>query len=329
MRRLTAGATSNRQHIARRHDGGATGLTRLPCRCARRGTVSAPNTCAEFEQDDYTMCLHPDTAALCGYHVVHATSQKEKDADTEITCKPCSPGGLCPGGPRIWPQAGYWVADERPPTVESGRSADPLACPAPSHKRCLEWDVDTRTTKCGSEYEPGVYLCAECKRGYYSTLWNRSCSPCIVNASDSNDDGQNIDVSERMIVVACLLSFLSFLALCVVLAAVFVGGDRGQSIPSAPLFLLFSVEHANHCTDFAAMHRLLKARISETVRVHKHDCDAGFHRRAPARVLGRHYRGSISVAKLHDGRGACDFCDLGVAFLCASETTLLLFEGSY
>ena len=224
-------------------DGGATGSRGCPAAAQGGGLYLLPDTCAEYKKDDYTMCLDPDMAALCGYHVVHKTSQKEKDTGAEITCKPCPPAGLCPGGPRIWPQAGYWVAEERPPTVESGRSADPLACPAPSHERCLGWDIDTLTTKCGSEYAPGVYLCAECKRGSYSTLWNRSCSPCIGSGSDSDSsgDGQNRDAGERMIVVACVLSILSLLALCVVLVATFVGGDRGQGMYRARRFFSFSL----------------------------------------------------------------------------------------
>ena len=140
--------------------------------------------------------------------------------------------GICPSGARIWPKIGHWVADEKPPVIESGLSPDPLACPAPSHKRCLGWDVMNRTTKCGDLYAPGLYLCAECKSGYYSTSWDPSCSPCASSNGTYHGSSLSSDSNEFIILAISVFSYMSFLALSVFSFATFVRvtGNRAYTV---------------------------------------------------------------------------------------------------
>jgi len=85
-------------------------------------------------------------------------------------CVACPSGGLCPGGSRLWPRAGYWVA--------SDTSSAALPCPPPNPGvRCGGWDITAGTVKCGSGFRPGSYLCASCDDGLYS-LNDGSCSNC-------------------------------------------------------------------------------------------------------------------------------------------------------
>ena len=83
-------------------DGGTAASRGCPAAPQGGGLYLLPNTCAKFKQDDYKICVDSDTAALCGYHVVHETSQQRKDPNTDITCKPC-PRRHTPG-PAIWPR---------------------------------------------------------------------------------------------------------------------------------------------------------------------------------------------------------------------------------
>ena len=102
-----------------------------------------------------------------------------------------------------------------------------MACPAPSRERCRGWDVETRSTSAGP-VRSGLYLCAECKPGFYSTPWNRSCIPC--DSSDGGDDSQRSDERELIIAIVCVISYISFLALCVFLVAFYVGNNRKQGL---------------------------------------------------------------------------------------------------
>ncbi len=48
--------------------------------------------CAAFPAGD--LCLDPATASQCGWGA------------GGVSCYPCPPGGLCPGGRRVWTQPG-------------------------------------------------------------------------------------------------------------------------------------------------------------------------------------------------------------------------------
>ena len=209
------------------------------------------DTCAEFEQNDYRVCLDPATASSCGYHVRKkksstggtSTSTGKAAAAAEPECEPCPPAALCPGGARIWPRLGYWVDSELPPMKGSGVSANPVKCPAPAAKRCLGWGVETATTRCGPGYKPESFLCSECATGRYSTMWNRSCSPC--GGQDDDADGAHEGywehIKEAVFALVFLLLVLLLFALGVLLVVLRVGGNRSQGVYRARRFLVFSV----------------------------------------------------------------------------------------
>ncbi|GAB5371020.1 hypothetical protein AAMO2058_001543200 [Amorphochlora amoebiformis] len=75
-------------------------------------------------------------------------------------CKICEKNGICPGGYRLWPKAGYYAETERVTSL--------VACPRPSLQRCLGWDAQEERTKCGQAYR-GT-LCGSCSDGYYESL---------------------------------------------------------------------------------------------------------------------------------------------------------------
>ena len=98
-----------------------------------------------------------------------------------------------------------------------------------------------RTTKCGDLYAPGLYLCAECKSGYYSTSWDPSCSPCASSNGTYHGSSLSSDSNEFIILAISVFSYISFLALSVVLIATFVRGDRKQGIYRARRFFMFAL----------------------------------------------------------------------------------------
>jgi len=71
-------------------------------------------------------------------------------------CESCPTGAICPGGPRVWPEAGYWSPNE---------DTLPEACPAPT-SRCL-----------GGEGSP-------CATGYNGTL----CENCVAGYEKNKTD---------------------------------------------------------------------------------------------------------------------------------------------
>jgi hypothetical protein len=197
------------------------------------------DTCAEYEQKDYNVCLDPVTAATCGYHVSSSSSSSSSCGSEDIVCEPCPSAALCPGGPRIWPRLGHWIGTERPPLQGTGVSPNPLPCAAPARARCLGWDVEAETTRCGPGYASGAYLCAECDDGYYSTFWNRSCSPCV--AADDQKDGLRASTDEAIVVLLCFVAVLLLLAGGVFLVATFVGGNRRQGMYRGRRLVVYSI----------------------------------------------------------------------------------------
>eukprot|EP00698_Gefionella_okellyi_P020610 TRINITY_DN648_c0_g1_i2.p1 TRINITY_DN648_c0_g1~~TRINITY_DN648_c0_g1_i2.p1 ORF type:complete len:4078 (-),score=690.51 TRINITY_DN648_c0_g1_i2:80-12022(-) len=77
------------------------------------------------------------------------------------SCFECPVGGLCPGGDRMWPQAGYWTTSEFATAVTQ---CDPPAA------RCLGGP----SSQCLTGYEGPQ--CTQCSDDYYSR--NGECMPC-------------------------------------------------------------------------------------------------------------------------------------------------------
>ena len=75
-------------------------------------------------------------------------------------CAPCPMGGVCPGGRRLWPEAGYWTSDEYAGTV--GRCPNTDAC------------LGGRFAQCAVGYS-GPY-CSVCISGYF--MENMRCFEC-------------------------------------------------------------------------------------------------------------------------------------------------------
>lgn len=68
-------------------------------------------------------------------------------------CRACPRGSMCPGGPRAWPQRGYWSAAESSATVLSCIQPDALG-------KCLGWNAALGAAQCGAPYRQGSYLCS-------------------------------------------------------------------------------------------------------------------------------------------------------------------------
>ena len=81
------------------------------------------DTCANFKRVDYSVCLHPENASNCGYHV----RTNEKPRNSKVTASLALLQEYAPQDPHL--AVGHWVADEKPPVIESGLSPDPLAYP--------------------------------------------------------------------------------------------------------------------------------------------------------------------------------------------------------
>lgn len=86
------------------------------------------------------------------------------------TCVPCPAGALCPGGSRLWPRPGYWVAGETAAAV--------VPCPPPDPGvKCSGWSPTLGSVQCGAPYLQGSYLCSVCALGFVEQ-GDGSCKPC-------------------------------------------------------------------------------------------------------------------------------------------------------
>ena len=90
-------------------------------------------------------------------------------------CRPCPPGGVCPGGFNLWSAPGFYVAD-------AAASVDPLPCDFPAAARCQGFNASAGSTICGASYLQGSYACRQCAPGFY-TQSSGACTPCPVGAS--------------------------------------------------------------------------------------------------------------------------------------------------
>ena len=88
-------------------------------------------------------CLEPSTATSCAYGA----------ADK---CQPCPTGAVCPGGYRLWPLPGYWIADASTATV--------FPCAEPAAVRCPGYHSGS---VCGRLYDQQSFQCSNCVDEYY------------------------------------------------------------------------------------------------------------------------------------------------------------------
>ena len=105
-------------------------------------------------------------------------------------CVLCPPGGLCPGGYRLWSAPGYYVPSET-------SLAAPQQCGAPSMQRCVGWSPALALasgagagtgsgsgTICGAGYAQGSYACSLCAPDYYADVsTNGACMACPVTSA--------------------------------------------------------------------------------------------------------------------------------------------------
>ena len=98
-------------------------------------------------------------AALCAY-------------GSGAACVTCPTGALCPGGSRLWPRPGFWVARESTASVSACAPPDPGA-------RCLGWSVSRGVSLCGLGYLEGSFLCGACAPSFYLAD-DGACSACPV-----------------------------------------------------------------------------------------------------------------------------------------------------
>lgn len=83
------------------------------------------------------------------------------DGSAAAPCSSCPPNAICPGGRRVWPQAGYYSSSE------SQIDVTPCAPSPPDSPRCVRWDDAAGAVECGPAYQAGSYGCLLCKDGTY------------------------------------------------------------------------------------------------------------------------------------------------------------------
>lgn len=128
--------------------------------------VQYSHSCADdgFTDPNSGSCNNVSDAAsyLCAY-------------GSGTTCSLCPSNGLCPGGQRLWPRAGYFTFSETDANLQ--KCDDPDAS-----TRCVGWDADVGVTICGVAYRQGSYLCEACADGYYPAS-DGTCAACPLNSS--------------------------------------------------------------------------------------------------------------------------------------------------
>ena len=100
-----------------------------------------------------------------GQACVDGTATLDCAHGTGDACRSCSslcparkPGcGVCPGGFRVWPAAGFWVRSEAARVVAQ--------CVPPAERRCLGWDVSKAVSRCGQGFMGDA--CSLCSAGYF------------------------------------------------------------------------------------------------------------------------------------------------------------------
>jgi hypothetical protein len=101
-------------------------------------------------------CLETSSAASCGY------------VTTSGVCRKCPKGALCPGGDRVWPDAGHYAQSET--------SHDIYVCPPPANARCRGWNASTATAQC----QPGFsgMFCVGCDTNEFKHTTLSKCEQC-------------------------------------------------------------------------------------------------------------------------------------------------------
>ena len=91
-------------------------------------------------------CLDPSTASQCGYV-------------SQGLCRPCPTGGLCPGGPYVLAQPGWWM---------QSNSSTPVQCKPPV-SRCPGWQGLSLSAPatCAEGFDGPA--CGACAQGWYQT----------------------------------------------------------------------------------------------------------------------------------------------------------------
>jgi uncharacterized membrane protein YgcG len=99
-------------------------------------------------------------------------------------CLLCPTGGFCPGGGRVWPQAGYWSWNEFQAPMAC---AIPEACPGVDAASGGSHNADNAagagfTQQCSADYSGPT--CAQCSAGAYRL--NGRCYQCTESSTDQN-----------------------------------------------------------------------------------------------------------------------------------------------
>ena len=117
--------------------------------CSATGVFTDPTTS--------TACVTPSDPA--SYDCAYGTGD---------ACIRCPEGGLCPGGPRLWPREGFWVP------FDAAAAVVPCA-PPDAEVRCRGWDVQGGRTACGAGYLQGSFLCGACASRHFLQV----CTPKV------------------------------------------------------------------------------------------------------------------------------------------------------
>jgi len=112
-----------------------------------------------------------------------------------LDCRPCLPGGTCPGGPRLWALPGFYKAQDEFAYVE------PVRCMKPAEQRCL----GGRFSPCGKGYTGE--RCARCAQFYFSE--SGYCRDCRSEESRNELTSVLSLAFSSAVVVALALAFFS------------------------------------------------------------------------------------------------------------------------
>lgn len=111
---------------------------------------------------------------------------------TGTHCRYCPRGALCPGGWRLWPRPGFWVASEKssaviecaPPDAEvrcpgwyEGMDLSKVVFPMRNNVPSIEYGFP-----CGAGYKPTSPGCFSCERGFFRANDGR-CEACPVHTN--------------------------------------------------------------------------------------------------------------------------------------------------
>ena len=142
-------------------------------------------------------------------------------------CSVCPVGGLCPGGSRVWPRAGYWVPLESVGVLQECPGPDPTA-------RCVGWSAATGSTRCGAGYRTGSFLCDSCAPQYYEDT-DGSCIPCPV-LLDAWGKFRGI-----LILISIVIGIAIFIFAILLLTVLYAGGSVSGGVGRALALVVWSI----------------------------------------------------------------------------------------